>query len=56
MLSIGSLCHSDTYSVTLSEEHMDYLRADEEQCRKMMLKEIVEELDRKNVFSMLIKE
>ncbi|HPY83454.1 NUDIX domain-containing protein [Ruminococcus sp. XPD3002] len=56
LLSIGYLCHSDTYSVTLSEEHMDYLWADEEQCRKMMLKEIVEELDRKNVFSMLIKE
>ncbi|MFU0824984.1 NUDIX hydrolase [Clostridium sp.] len=47
---ITYLCRSEETEVVLSEEHTDYLWATKEELREKLMKNIVEDFDRNNVF------
>lgn len=49
-LIIAYLCETLTENVTLSNEHSDFLWADEEECRKKLPKEIIADFDNNHIF------
>ncbi len=52
-LIIAYLCEALTENVTLSEEHQDFLWADEAECRRLLPKAIIDDFDNNGIFEHL---
>jgi 8-oxo-dGTP diphosphatase len=52
-LIIVYLCETKTEVVNLSHEHQAYLWANEDECRKLLPKPIIEDFDKNRIFNLL---